>query len=58
MAENQIPTFRAAAAACEQETWRVFRLRGAKQSAQGKNAIEDAPGVFIDGHLAFGMELA
>jgi len=29
-----------------------------KQRAQGQKAIEDAPGVFIDGHPALGMELA
>jgi hypothetical protein len=48
----------AAAATREQVAWRLLQQRGAKQSAQGKNAIEDAPGGFVDGHLAFGMELA
>ena len=33
-------------------------MRGAKQRAQQKNAIENAPGGFVDGHVAFGVELA
>jgi len=48
----------AAAATWEQVAWRLFRPRGTEQSAQRKNAIEKAPGGFVDGHLAFGMELA
>jgi hypothetical protein len=46
------------AAAWEQEAWRLFRPGGTKQRAQGQKAIEDAPGVFVDRHPAFGVQLA
>ena len=48
----------AAAATWKQVAWRLLRPRGEKQRAQRKNAIENAPGGFVDGHLAFGMEPA
>jgi hypothetical protein len=46
------------AAPWEQGAWRIFRLGGTKQMAQGHKAIEDAPGLFIDGHPAFCVQLA
>jgi hypothetical protein len=58
LAENLKPSLTAAAATGEQVARRLLQLRGAKQSTQGENAIEDAPDGFVDGHLALGMELA